>query len=630
MNPLPSPMPSPERSARQAWRTIRTLLPYLWPRGAVELKVRVVAALLFLVGAKVCNVYVPILYKQAVDSLGAGGAGVSAAAKVAVGVPIGIILAYGLARVLALGFGEIRDAIFAKVSARAIRQVALKTFEHLHHLSLRFHLDRRTGGMIRSIERGTTGIEFLLSFMLFNILPTLVEIGLVCGILWALFDFWYALVTFVTIAGYITFTLGITEWRTKYRREMNDSNSEANTKAIDSLLNYETVKYFGNEGHEARRFEDSLARYERASIRSKVTLSLLNVGQAAIIALGLTVIMVMAGHGVVAKEMTVGDFVLVNTYLIQLYIPLNFLGFVYREMRQSLIDLEDMFRLLKVDQEIEDSQGAKPLIVNGGEVVFERVSFGYDSRRPILKDVSVMVPPGKTVAIVGPSGAGKSTISRLLFRFYDVSSGRLAIDGQDVRDVTQASLRAAIGIVPQDTVLFNDTIYYNIAYGRPDSTRKEVEAAASLARIHDFVMALPDGYKAMVGERGLKLSGGEKQRVAIARTILKDPKILVFDEATSALDSKTEQEIQASLREVSANRTTLVIAHRLSTVVDADEIIVLDEGRIAERGRHAELLRRGGKYAEMWTRQQEAAAKHSLAAVDGDTNGSLESVEAVP
>jgi ATP-binding cassette, subfamily B, heavy metal transporter len=627
MNPPVASIPLPKRSARQAWQTIRTLLPYLWPRGAVELKVRVVLALLFLVAAKVCNVYVPVLYKQAVDSLGAG-AGVSAAAKAVVGVPLGIILAYGLARVLALGFGEIRDAIFAKVSARAIRQVALRTFEHLHRLSLRFHLDRRTGGMVRSIERGTTGIEFLLSFMLFNILPTFVEIGLVCGILWALFNFWYALVTFVTIAGYIAFTLGVTEWRTKYRREMNESDSEANTKAVDSLLNYETVKYFGNERHEARRFEDALARYERASIRSKVTLSLLNVGQAAIIALGLTVIMVMAGHGVAAKQMTIGDFVLVNTYLIQLYIPLNFLGFVYREMRQSLIDLEDMFRLLKVNEEIADAPGAKPLVVNGGEIVFEHVSFGYDPRRPILKDVSVKVPSGKTVAIVGPSGAGKSTISRLLFRFYDISSGRLAIDGQDVRDVTQASLRAAIGIVPQDTVLFNDTIYYNIAYGRPDATREEIEEAARHARIHDFIVALPDGYKAMVGERGLKLSGGEKQRVAIARTILKDPKILLFDEATSALDSKTEQEIQASLREVSANRTTLVIAHRLSTVVDADEIIVLDEGRIAERGRHVELLRLGGKYAEMWTRQQEAAHENSLAAIDRRADSGLEPVEA--
>jgi len=599
---------STRQSATDAWRTIRTLLPYLWPKGSAELKVRVVTALLFLLAAKLCNVYVPMLYKRAVDSLSQGAGGhVTAAAVAAAGVPIAIILAYGLARVMALVFGELRDAVFAKVAARAIRQVALRTFVHLHRLALRFHLDRRTGGMVRSIERGTTGIEFALSFMLFNILPTLVEIGLVCGVLWALFNFWFAFVTFITIAGYIAFTLSVTEWRTKYRRRMNESDQEANTKAIDSLLNYETVKYFGNEAHEAGRYEQALARYERASIQSKVTLSLLNVGQAAIIAVGLTVIMVMAGAGVVAGRMTIGDFVLVNTYLIQLYIPLNFLGFVYREMRQSLIDMEAMFRLLKIEAEIEDAPDAKPLQPRGGEVVFDHVFFGYDARRPILKDVSFTVPPGRTVAIVGPSGAGKSTISRLLFRFYEVSGGRLLVDGQDVRRVTQASLRAAIGIVPQDTVLFNDTIYYNIAYGRPGATRAEVEEAARLARIHDFILSLPDGYKSMVGERGLKLSGGEKQRVAIARTILKRPLILLFDEATSALDSKTEREIQASLREVSTDHTTLVIAHRLSTVIEADEILVLEEGRIVERGHHAELLARGGTYAAMWRRQQEAA-----------------------
>jgi ABC-type transport system involved in Fe-S cluster assembly fused permease/ATPase subunit len=615
--PLPA-RATPPTSFRQSWQTIRALAPYLWPRGEWELKGRVAGALLLLIGAKLCNVYVPVLYKRAVDSL-TGGGGVAAGGHVslgvaAAGVPVAIILAYGLARVLALGFEELRDAVFVKVSARAIRRIALKTFVHLHELSLRYHLERRTGGLARAIERGTAGINALLSTMIFNVLPTIVEIALVCGILWSLFDVWFAVVTFVTIVGYITFTLTVSEWRTKYRREMNEMDSEANTKAVDSLLNYETVKYFGNEAHEARRYDQSLSRYERAMIRSEVTLSMLNVGQGAIIAIGLAAIMVMAGQGVVAGRMTVGDFVMVNTYLIQLYVPLNFLGFVYRQLRQSLIDMEEMFALAKVEPEIKDAPDARPLAVRGGEVVFDHVFFGYDPRRPILKDVSFTVAPGRTVAIVGPSGAGKSTVSRLLFRFYEASEGRLLIDGQDLRQVTQASLRAAIGIVPQDTVLFNDTIYYNIAYGRPSATRAEVEQAARLARIHDFVTGMPDGYRTVVGERGLKLSGGEKQRVAIARTILKNPQILLFDEATSALDSKTEQEIQASLREVSADRTTLVIAHRLSTVVDADEIIVLEDGCIVERGRHAELLRRAGKYAEMWARQQEAAERDGLAA----------------
>ncbi len=580
------------------------LLPYLWPQGETALRARVVAAVACLVIAKLANVYIPILFKGMVDALGKPG-------TLAIVVPVGLLVAYGLARIMSQGFAELRDGIFAKVAQRAIRRIALITFRHLHHLSLRFHLDRQTGGLTRAIERGAKGIEFLLTFLLFNVVPTLLEIGLVCIILWRLYDFWYAAVTFVTIAGYIWYTFGVTEWRIKFRRRMNETDSEANTKAVDSLLNYETVKYFGNEDHEARRYDVALAGYETAAVKSRTSLSALNVGQAGIIAAGVTLIMLMAANGVAAGRMTIGDFVLVNAYLIQLYMPLNFLGTVYREIRQSLIDMETMFALLRVDVEVEDKPGAPALDVREGRVVFEDVSFGYDARRPILEGVGFEVGPGKTVAIVGPSGAGKSTISRLLFRFYDVSGGRIAIDGQDIRGVTQGSLRAAIGIVPQDTVLFNDTVYYNIAYGRPDAGRDEVEQAARHARIHDFVVALPDGYETKVGERGLKLSGGEKQRVAIARTILKRPQILLFDEATSALDTHTEKEIQKSLREVSADRTTLIIAHRLSTVIHADEILVLEAGRVVERGRHADLLRAGGPYAAMWRRQQEAAAEEA-------------------
>ncbi|WP_207483872.1 ABCB family ABC transporter ATP-binding protein/permease [Arenibaculum pallidiluteum] len=581
-------------------RAVRALLPYLWPAGQWGLRSRVVVALACLVVAKLANVYVPVLYKHAVDAL-SGGAGL------VVAVPLGVILAYGLARVTALGFGELRDAIFAKVAQRAIRSVALNVFRHLHALSLRFHLERQTGGLSRSIERGTRAIQTLLSFMLFNILPTLLEILLVCGILWGLFDVWFALATFVTVVAYIAYTLAITEWRLKFRREMNEQDNRANTKAIDSLLNFETVKYFGNEEHEARRYDSALQSYETAAVKSQVSLSLLNIGQAAIIAAGLTAVMWMAARGIANGTMTVGDFVLVNTYLLQLYQPLNFFGFVYREIKQALIDMEKMFELMGVDREVADRPGAADLATAGGTVAFEDVAFGYDPRRPILKGVSFTVPAGRTVAIVGPSGAGKSTVSRLLFRFYDVSGGRILIDGQDIRDVTQKSLRGAIGIVPQDTVLFNDTIYYNIAYGRPSASPAEVEQAARLAHIHDFVMALPDGYQTTVGERGLKLSGGEKQRVAIARAILKAPAILLFDEATSALDTRTEREIQSSLREVSRGRTTLVIAHRLSTVIDADEILVLEQGRVAERGSHGELLAMGGRYAAMWHQQQQAA-----------------------
>jgi ATP-binding cassette subfamily B protein len=575
-------------------------MPHLWPAGDWDLRVRVVLAISCLVAAKVANVYVPIFFKGMVDGLSIKAAG-------AIVFPVAMLLAYGGARVLSQSFAELRDGVFAKVAQRAIRRVALRTFIHLHRLSLRFHLERQTGGLSRVIERGTNGIEYFLFFVLFNVVPTLLEIALVCGILWGFYNFWFALVTLVTIVGYVWYTLTVTEWRLKYRRRMNEADEEANTKAIDSLLNYETVKYFNNEQHEARRYDLALQRYEKAGVISRTSLSLLNIGQAMIIAVGATVMMAMAASGVVAGRMTVGDFVLVNAYLIQLYMPLNFLGTVYREIRQSLLDMEKMFNLLHVDVEVEDAPGAPPLRVERGAVAFENVEFGYDHRRPILKGVSFSVPPGKTVAIVGPSGAGKSTISRLLFRFYDVNGGRITIDGQDIRTVQQQTLRAAIGIVPQDTVLFNDTIYYNIAYGRPDATKEEVEEAAKLARIHEFVLALPDGYKAMVGERGLKLSGGEKQRVAIARTILKHPAILLFDEATSALDTHTEKEIQKSLWEVSADRTTLVIAHRLSTVIHADEIIVLEDGRIVERGRHGDLLARGGKYAAMWTRQQEAA-----------------------
>lgn len=592
--------------------TIRTLLPYLWPVGRLDLRRRVVLALLLLVAAKGANVVVPVFYKQAVDAI----TGAGAAALIV--VPVALLIAYGVARVLALAFGEMRDAVFARVAQYAVRAAGLKVFRHLHRLGLRFHLNRRTGGVSRAIERGIKGIEYVLNFMLFNVLPTILEILLVCGILWWLYGVWFALATFVTIGGYVAWTLGVTEWRIKFRRRMNESDSEAHTRAIDSLLNFETVKYFGNEDHEAARFDRSLRTYEQAAVRSKTSLGLLNVGQGAMIAIGLTVVMIMAGYGVRDGTMTVGDFVLVNSYLVQLYLPLNFLGFVYGQIKHSLADMEQMFALLDEPLDVADRPGAVALAVAGGEVRFEKVRFSYEPRRLILDAVSFTVPAGKTLAIVGPSGSGKSTISRLLFRFYDVQEGRVLIDGQDIRDVTQDSLRAAIGMVPQDTVLFNDTVYYNIAYGRPGATREEVEEAARLARIHDFIVRQPDGYEAMVGERGLKLSGGEKQRVAIARTILKQPRILLFDEATSALDTNTEREIQDSLRQVSRDRTTLVIAHRLSTIVDADQILVLDRGRIVERGTHLTLLAEGGLYATMWERQQRAAEALETLAETGE------------
>ena len=584
---------------RNDLQTIRSLVPYLWPTGETGLRVRVILAILLMITAKGINVVVPVFFKHAVDALSAGATAVLV-------VPVGLLVAYGMTRVLAHAFGELRDAVFAKVAQRAIRLAGLRTFRHLHRLSMQFHLDRQTGGISRAVERGTKGIEFLLTFMLFNILPTLIEILLVCGILWTLYNVWFALVTLATITGYIVWTLSITEWRIKFRRRMNETDSDANTKSIDSLLNFETVKYFGNEDHEARRFDGALQAYEKAAVDSKTSLSLLNVGQGAIISIGLTVVMIMAGQGVADGTMTIGDFVLVNAYLIQLYMPLNFLGFVYREIKRSLIDMETMFGLLGKTPGIQDRDDATNLNVNGGNIEFSNVSFRYDPRRPVINDISFQVPAGKTVAIVGPSGSGKSTISRILFRFYDVDEGDVLIDGQDIRSVTQDSLRAAIGIVPQDTVLFNDTVYYNIAYGNPGATPTEVEDAARHAAIHDFVMNQPDGYQTKVGERGLKLSGGEKQRVAIARTILKQPKIMLFDEATSALDTHTEKEIQESLRKVSEGRTTLMIAHRLSTVVDADEIIVLDAGKITERGNHTDLLTQNGPYAKMWARQQEA------------------------
>jgi len=588
---------SPKAGGRQL-RTMATLLPYLWPAGNWPMRRRVVFAFALMIASRIANVYVPLFYKDAMDML-------TGETNLVIALPLGLLFAYGATRVLAVGFAELREAVFARVAQRAVRAAALRTFEHLHALGLRFHLDRQTGGLSRVIERGVKGIEFVLAFTMFNILPTLLEILLVCAILWNLFDVWYALVTFVTIVSYIGFTLVITEWRIAHRREMNNRDTEANTKAIDSLLNYETVKYFGNEAHEARRYDGAMRGYEEAAVRNTISLSALNVGQAGIIAAGLVLVTVMAGNDVVAGTMTIGDFVLVNAYLIQLYLPLNFLGFVYRQIRQSLTDMEVMFNILDIPAEITDAPDAPPLRITGGEVVFDHVDFGYDERRPILRDVSFTVPPGRTVAIVGPSGAGKSTLSRILFRFYDVTGGSVKIDGQDIRKVTQDSLRAAIGIVPQDTVLFNNSIYYNILYGRTGAGRAQVEEAARLARIHDFIIALPDGYRTGVGERGLKLSGGEKQRVAIARTILKQPAILLFDEATSALDTHTEKEIQESLREVSSDRSTLVIAHRLSTVIDADEILVLDHGRIVERGRHADLLERGGAYAAMWAKQQE-------------------------
>src|SRR5215212_754580 len=604
-----SGLPEPDERLGEGLRALKGLAPYLWPRDSLELRVRVVAALVLLVAGKLVNITIPLFYKHAVDALTAPNPGL-------VAVPVALVLSYGAARVLSQGFNELRNAVFAKVGQRAVRRLALATFRHIHALSLRFHLERRTGGLARAVERGTAGIEFLLSFMLFNVVPTLFEIVVVCAILWRLYDWTFAAVTLATILSYVAFTFIVTDWRIRFRREMNTRNSEANTKAVDSLLNYETVKYFANEAHEAERYDRALHAYERAAVKSETTLALLNVGQGAIIAAGLIGVMILAGEGVAAGHMTIGDFVLVNAYLLQLYTPLNFLGMVYRNIKQSLTDLEQMMSLLKIRPEVEDQPAAPALVVRRGAVAFRHVDFRYDPRRPILGDIDFEVAPGASLAIVGPSGAGKSTIARLLFRFYDVDGGAIEIDGQDISAVTQDSLRRAIGVVPQDTVLFNDTIFYNIAYGRPGASRAEIEDAARHARIHDFIASLPDGYDTIVGERGLKLSGGEKQRVAIARVVLKAPQILIFDEATSALDTKTEREIQASLAEVARYHTTLVIAHRLSTVIDADQILGLEAVAIVERGTHGELLAHGGLYAVMWARQQEAAAREAALAAN--------------
>lgn len=589
------PIAAPANQAtRDDWTTLKTLLPYL-----LEWKWRVLFALLSLVAAKMANVGVPLVLKQLIDKL----APMPGNPVYALVVPVGLLAAYGLLRLSATVFTEFREFFFARVTQRAVRTIALKVFRHLHALSLRFHLNRQTGGVTRDIERGTRGISSLVSYTLFSILPTIVEITLVLGYLSIQYDIWFSVITIVALVTYIIFTILITEWRTHFRRTMNDLDSKASTKAIDSLLNYETVKYFGNEEYEASRYDQGLQNYERAAVRSQTSLTLLNTGQSLIIATAVTLILWRATLGVTEGSMTLGDLVLVNAFMIQLYIPLNFLGVLYREIKQSLADMEKMFALLDQHRDVADAPSAQALALASAELQFSHVDFSYESNRQILFDIDFIVSAGTTTAVVGHSGSGKSTLARLLFRFYDVNTGAILIDGQDVRQVTQISLRNSIGIVPQDTVLFNDSIAYNIAYGRPGAAQEEIIAAAKAAYIHDFIVSLPDGYETTVGERGLKLSGGEKQRVAIARTLLKNPAILVFDEATSALDSKAEQAIQLQLKEIARNRTTLVIAHRLSTVADADQILVMDQGRIVERGTHAQLLAAGTVYAQMWERQ---------------------------
>ena len=586
-----------KRPGRSDWATLQRLFPYLW-----EYKWRAAAALAFMIGAKLANVGVPILLKHLVDAMDVKP-GNPAAVLV---VPMGLLLAYGLLRLSTSLFTELRELVFSKATQGAARSIALQTFRHLHSLALRFHLERQTGGMTRDIERGVRGIESLISYSLYSIVPTLIEVTMVLTVLAVKFDAWFAWITIAALAVYIFFTVTVTEWRTQYRREANEFDSAAHTKAVDSLLNYETVKYFNNEEFEARRYDESLQRLRTARLKAQTTLSLLNGGQQLIIAIGLVAMLYRATAGVVAGRMTLGDLVMINAYMIQLYIPLNFLGVLYREIKQSLTDLDKMFVLMDREREVADKPGAQPLRGTDWTVRFEHVQFAYEPSRPILHDVSFEIPAGKTVAVVGPSGSGKSTLARLLYRFYDVQQGRIVIAGQDVREVTQASVRQAIGIVPQDTVLFNDTVEYNIAYGRAGASHEEVVEAARAARIHDFIASTPKGYQTMVGERGLKLSGGEKQRVAIARTLLKNPPILIFDEATSALDSANERAIQQELKTAARNKTTLVIAHRLSTVVDAHEILVMEAGRIIERGTHQQLLARGGRYADMWALQQSA------------------------
>ena len=583
---------------RSGWRTIRKVAPYLWPEDKPWVKIRVVLAMLALLASKLVAVGTPLLYKSAVDSL--AGEGVPLLALGA----IGLTVAYGMARLMTNGFQQLRDAIFAKVAQRALRTLALETFEHIHRLSMRYHITRKTGGLSRIIERGVKGVEFLLRFLLFSIGPLMLELLMIAAVLFWLFDVWYLAVVAGTIAVYIWFTFKVTEWRVKLRREMNDQDTDANQKAIDSLLNFETVKYFGAEAREASRYDSAMKGYEAAALKTSYSLAFLNFGQSFLITSGLVGVMVLAAIGVQNGTLTVGDFVMVNAYMIQITLPLNFLGTVYREIRQSLVDMGEMFDLLEQPPEVSDKRDAPALAVKGGEITLDNVHFGYEPERPILNGVSLTVPAGNNIAIVGASGSGKSTIGRLLFRFYDVQDGAMKIDGQDLRDVTQTSLHDAIGVVPQDTVLFNDTIRYNIAYGRDGATMSEIEEAAKAAQIHDFIVSLPEGYETAGGERGLKLSGGEKQRVGIARTLLKNPPILLLDEATSALDTETEQGIKEALARAGEGRTVITIAHRLSTIAEADRIIVLEKGQIVEEGTHGALLEKAGRYAQLWQRQQ--------------------------